>query len=109
MRKIMYIMLNRNCFQAEFDKKKAVNSYLAIERWATPIICLATMFVLLLCSFFIGVTVEEGGIKQNTFHYFGENFRQVNQAFEGLGAEFQSQKSMLNQGLSVLRLVYSGN
>ncbi|MBQ9734862.1 MAG: hypothetical protein IJV95_03275, partial [Clostridia bacterium] len=46
--------------------------------------------------FFIGVTVEEGGIKQNTFHYFGENFRQVNQAFEGLGAEFQSQKSMLN-------------
>ena len=77
------------------NKEKVFNEFLKIEKWATPIICLATMFVLLLCSFFIGVFVEEGGIKQNTFHYFGDNFREVSTTFEGLGAEYQSQKSML--------------
>ena len=77
------------------NKEKVFNEFLKIEKWATPIICLATMFVLLLCSFFIGVFVEESGIKQNTFHYFGDNFREVSTMFEGLGAEYQSQKSML--------------
>ena len=77
------------------NKEKVFNEFLKIEKWATPIICLATMFVLLLCSFFIGVFVEESGIKQNTFHYFGDNFREVSTTFEGLGAEYQSQKSML--------------
>ncbi len=82
--------------QPKKEKVNFFNEFLKIEKWATPIICLATMFVLLLCSFFIGVFFEEGGIKQNTFHYFGDNFREVSAMFEGLGAEYQSQKSMLN-------------
>ena len=78
------------------DKTDIKEGFLKIEKLMTPVICFATMFILLLCSFFIGVFVEESGVKQNTFHYFGENFRQVNEAFSLYGNEFDAQKNMLN-------------
>ncbi len=71
-------------------KEKASTTFGNIEKYLTPALALGALFVLFICSFFIGVTLKIGegqavvASTNTTFDFFGKAFDNLNVQLESL-------------------------